>query len=522
MFTLLATSMMGIAGLHMRSLVRPKIRCTPFMEMNSESESLAALRRSYYANPEAVNDPIVYNSHSALHALRGSLLGMRSLPAMYSDFPLLPQSQHVLDVWQRPDAFNPALEPYIAMFESLLQTEEPWLYVHATTLNARRARAAGTLMRVVNTKRTSDGRLQVLVQGLGKMRILNETRSAPFPRADVQLQVDAEAILHAETAILADTSTQATNGTAEGAANIYRMCLASALARDSAWRTYDAAGFDDEANGGGIPGRLVPFNTTVGTPATHSFAEAAAVRAAAETRDAWSEAGAASASADDEYSWDGVCHGDWFMDVAEARAEEAAAEQERCMRNALLQERTDSMDRALSEIREVGIARLEELEMSCWIELDALLGRYAALNAQAPPDAQLETPRVPTELLDLLPHQVPPSLGPAAAWPDDFGLFRMRDLLRDASRAAGASVSSGAGLDPAYPSWRRAWRLSYALSVMLTPSVLQGRREAAAVESEREMATMLQELLEAASASDRLRLVIRRLRDQRMRLMSGM
>merc|ERR1719491_312000 len=72
-------------------------------------------------------------------------------------------------------------------------------------LEMGRARATGTLMRVANTKRTSDGRLQVLAQGMGRLRIVKQTRSEPFPRVNAQLLVDAEALLRAEST-LADTA----------------------------------------------------------------------------------------------------------------------------------------------------------------------------------------------------------------------------------------------------------------------------------------------------------------------------
>ena len=63
-----------------------------------------------------------------------------------------------------PHTTSPSLEPFITLFETLLRTPQPWYFAHATVREAGRARSAGTLMRVANTKRTADGRLQVLVE----------------------------------------------------------------------------------------------------------------------------------------------------------------------------------------------------------------------------------------------------------------------------------------------------------------------------------------------------------------------
>ena len=142
---------------------------SPDWKDEEEDDRRARLRRSY--SPLEERGP-VYNAQSALYAQRCELLGSyASLPVVYSSSPLLPYSQTVLDLWQRPGELSTALEPYIALFEALIQTPPPWYYAHATMLEAGRARATGTLMRVANTKRTSDGRLQVLVQVRVRVRV---------------------------------------------------------------------------------------------------------------------------------------------------------------------------------------------------------------------------------------------------------------------------------------------------------------------------------------------------------------
>lgn len=486
-------------------------------------EAVAALRRSYYRTDDGddggSSTTAIYNQHSSLHAQRAELLGMYScLPAVFSNFPLLPQSQSVLDVWQRPDAFSATLEPFITLFETLLQAPPPWYFAHATVREAGRARTVGTLMRVANTKRTSDGRLQVLVQGLGRLRILNETRSTPFPQVDAQLIVDAEALLRSEVRVGAPSARDGARQANPGTREFERLYLTEALARERSWWAHDAPGFRDED--GRMPGVLLPFNSSVSVEAARALADEQAARRVADARDAWSEVGAAAAATDDEYTWDGVCQ-DWFMDVAAAQEEEAAAEQARCARVAMLEQRPPALEAAIDELREIGLERVDELEVACWLELDALLSRYAALNAALPEDAQRETPRVPKELLGLLPHAVPTCLGPQGTarsnWPDDFNLFAMMRLL---------DGSGEARVDPAYPAWRRATRLSFALADVLAqihdaaPSEDDAgmRRPSAGREPSMTVAELLQEMLEAPSTSDRLRLALRRMREVRERL----
>ena len=150
-------------------------------------------------------------------------------------------------------------------------------------------------MRVVNTKRTPDGRLQVLVQGLGRLRLLNETRSEPFPKVDAQLLVDAEALVYAETALTNDG-----DDAAAAAGELGRLRTVSAVARELAWWRYDAAGFEDSE--GVMPGLLLRFNATAaaergGVEAVGTSAEEAASERVAEAKGAWSDVGAAAAAA---------------------------------------------------------------------------------------------------------------------------------------------------------------------------------------------------------------------------------
>jgi len=404
----------------------------------------------------------------------------------------------VLDVWQRPEAFSAALETFISLFETILQTPQPWYYAHATMLEPGRARKTATLMRIVNTKRTPDGRLQVLVQGMGRLRILNETQSEPFPRVDAQLLIDAEALLRAEVD-LADV--------AMGSREYSRLRTVNAVARERAWWAHDMAGFDDDT--GVMPGALLRFNASVDLAATRAFEAQEGELRLSEARAAWSDAGAQAAAADGEYSWDGVCP-DFFMDISAADAAEAEAEQQRCALVASLEELPSAATAALSALREIGSSRAEELEVACWVELGALLDQIASLNAALPMEAQLEAPRLRAELLGLLPHAMPPSLGATAQWPDDFRPLHMLALV---------DSESAMRVDPSYPAWRRAARLSFATADVLAQ--LHGASAGGSTTSTDEageLAELQQELLEAVGTSDRLRLILRRLREVRGRL----
>ena len=529
----------------------PRRAVSPRMSEDLEA-AVSRLRRSYYGTDLAVDDnsSAVYNQQSLLHTRRSELLGLYSgLPVLYSSSPLLPQSQTVLDVWQRPEAFSTALESYISMFESLLRTPQPWYFAQALAMGDGRARATGTLMRVVNTKRTSDGRLQVLVQGLGRLRILEEVRSEPFPRVDAQLMVDAEALLHAET-LVAPRTARGGDGDQQRAEHD-RLCLATALARERAWWACDAGGFED-AESGAMPGALVPFSATVGVTATRRRAEREALRSLHEARDAWDEGGATAAAGDAEYGWEGV--NDWFMELEAADTAEAAAEHARCARVATLARRPEALDAALSELREIGWrSRSAELEIASWAELDALLARYAAINAAAlaaHPEAVRETPRVCAELLALLPDNPRAAHGavPAAAatrWPDGFRLLELKELIAEEGAPLGvAAAGDGAegeagevgevgevgaegkeGEDGEYPAWRRGARLSFVLADVVSQVYGDGAcgvAEWIGAESRRVMAPpvaeVLQEMLEAPSTTVRLRLALRRMQEARRAL----
>ena len=520
--------------------------------------AVANLRRSYYRVDDAEDTGSAfgmaqYNHHSRLHAERAALLGMyASIPVVYSSHPLLPQSQTVIDAWQRPD-FDPALEPFILMFETLLRGAPPWEYAHVCTMGPGRARATGTLMRIVNTKRTADGRLQLLVQGVGVLRILEEASAAPFPRVHAQLTVDAEALLRADghvarrtppTSATApvtgrqcaddDDGTTQYDGASEGARSVARLRLASALASERAWWAYEAAGFDD--GDGRMPGTLVAFDRSACVRAVRVAAEARASRALCEARGAWSEAGAAAAAEDNAYSWTDA-GADWFLEVPASDAAEAALERRRCALVARLEGMAVAAHAEMDQIAHIGDERAEELERAIWIELDDLLRRYAARGAREAPTAnEVPTdraarddgrdatdgapphspPRLPAELLGLLPPSLLARDGArdtrrdgmrdrrALRWPRGCTLPRMAEL---------ADPLGEHRVDPRYPAWRRTRRLSFALD-----SVLAQLPNAA---GDHQHARRAQALLEAPSTTARLRIALRIIRDARQALTSS-
>ena len=418
--------------------------------------------------------------HSSLHAKRAQLLGMTSLPAIYADVPLLPQSQSVLDVWQRPGCL-----------QSGSRAIHPALRVLARDASALAVRARddagggqGSCSRHAHARRQHKAHIRRSAAGAGagpgKGTYPQRVRSEPFPRVDVQVQVDAEALVRAEVALSA--AEEAINlaavavPTAQMASRTTTWWLRTRTSGiDFAWRAlwrerewwHEAAGFDDAA-GGGMPGRLVPLNSSVAVGATHRQAESPAAHAVAEAKDAWSNAGATVAAEDDAYSWAGL--DDWFMDIAGAEAAEAEAEAERA-RVAALERRPPELTAALSEARDLGLSRPEELEIAIWVELDALLRSFATRNANLPPEEQRRRRGCRMGALALLPHRMPDSLGGRRQWPEGFQLYRMLEL---SSTFLGGEGGGGAGEEGARLASRRRTRHGGGLrgSAMHSPDVL--------------------------------------------------
>ena len=383
------------------------------------------------------------------------------------------------------------------------------------------------------------GRLQVLVQGLGRVRIVRATQATPFARVDAEMMVDAETVAAWEAqarAVLAgeqaspaiDKEAAGAASDAEGAAEpssryfgegatsgegrmagagdgggdeadggggggasgveadarkVMRLAMAGAAAAEEAWRTYDAAdGFDGD--GTTLPATVIPWNTSVGVEATRERAEGEGVRAMLAAIVRWEEEEASAAAAAAEamaYEWGPVMDGSFMceMEAVAADEAEAAAEQARAISRTRRERELAQLQAAVRQVGEVGEERAEELEVQCWVELDALLQAYA----QANPLLQRTTPRMPAELLGLLPHQLPGACG--KAWPEGFMLLNLLRLMGGVGGGGGGGGVGGSGDEASgiggggggeggggsgsarvsedYPSLRRASRLSFAL-----------------------------------------------------------
>ena len=227
---------------------------------------VAALKRLFY---RTANEAAVPEEASA--ALR---LGLHiDLPTCrWGTEPFLPHQQLLLNIFQ-PE--------YTHLFEALVATPRPWLYMHlhpggrdnldnpefalpSVSASDPGASAAappsaapldGTLMQVVSYRRLPDARLRLVVQGLGRATVLRGTQSTPYARADVQLLPDSEALMEAARrgrqwmlqsgvaeAFVAETGAAQLAEMSEieeiGALR-RRMVLAAAVAEETCWRAYE-------------------------------------------------------------------------------------------------------------------------------------------------------------------------------------------------------------------------------------------------------------------------------------------
>ena len=128
----------------------------------------------------------------------------RDLPIARFRFVLMPHQQAAFNI------FQPQL---VHMFETLLATPRPWLYVHALLPGGAdnlgnpeyalpglgeggaagpEATLQGVLVQVATAKRLPDARIVLTCQALGRAVVLRGTQALPYTRADVQLLPDAE------------------------------------------------------------------------------------------------------------------------------------------------------------------------------------------------------------------------------------------------------------------------------------------------------------------------------------------
>ena len=186
---------------------------------SSRNADVMAIKKLFYAAPSdkgsGAGAPSDTGSDAgeALEAVDTARLGLlHDLPLTRWNMVLLPHQQTVLNVFQ-PE--------YVHLFESLLSTKRPWLYMHVLLpggidnlanpeyalpglrdeSSGGRAGAKvtldGTLMQVVAVQRLPDARLALIVQGLRRAVIVRGTQRLPYARADVQALPDEEELLAA-------------------------------------------------------------------------------------------------------------------------------------------------------------------------------------------------------------------------------------------------------------------------------------------------------------------------------------
>ena len=186
---------------------------------------------------------------------------LRDVPIARFQMVLLPHQQAAFNI------FQPQL---VHMFEMLLATPKPWLYMHAwlpggadnlgnpeyalpglgeSGATGPKATLQGVLMQVATAKRMPDARIVLTVQALGRALVVRGTQDLPYSRADVQLLPDAEQLAAAARTGARwrrDGVASGAGGRAGGAGDcgedwLRRAVLAAAVAEEGRWRPYEFA-----------------------------------------------------------------------------------------------------------------------------------------------------------------------------------------------------------------------------------------------------------------------------------------
>lgn len=415
--------------------------------------NVASLKKLFYVESDGATPSA---SRRAADAALGVL---RDIPVARFRMPvLLPHQQTAFNI------FQPQL---VHLFETLMATEKPWLYLHThlpggvDNLGSPRyafpgmgmgpdedpdaagqeAVLHGSIMEVVAAERQADARIVLISQALGRAVVLRGTQALPFSRVDVQLLLDEEYLAAAARA--AQRLPQRSDG-----AQQRRVVLAAAVEEDRCWRAYEFAPVRLD-----VPGPLSLFA---------SFSPSALDACKSSASGAVS-AGVAAVDGDD----------DFVAECDELRASLAAA----CEAATQADEGTQAGEGALSE------------EVALWVELDTLLRTVAAQRSGVV--------QAPEQLLSLLPP------APRDGWPKDFVLQKLREDLHRPSREGGGELARDflPCCHQRYPAHRRAQRLSFAVWPLLSRSqpVLQRALEASSTMARLRMATAhMRELREQA------------------------
>ena len=495
---LVSLALTALTGALSLSLRLPSSRCRQRsrpVTLQLDPQRVDAIRRLFYVGTPASDDEVA------------------AQPGLIPDLPIarwsmifLPHQQTMLNV-HRPQ--------YTLMFETLLSTEPPWLYLHAQLpepsienlgneeyalpqeyggAHGPKASLIGTLMHVVDVERCKDGRLELLAQGIGRAAVLRETQSVPYARADVQWLPDAETLLSCEARRIDWNRSQFLGEAALdllGLSARKRLQMALALAEERSWRAYEhETTYPIQlAISSGMYPAFCPFDTSAAELAVRGapLALSAALEAAAAL-DGMQEGEPSSSHAE--------LGGGAAFTTSHARSAAVRRAFEAC--EAMLEVSDDAMQAEAESER-----ALQDLELQVWLELDGFLRRFAANRATLIGGTGAPAPK---QLLGLLP---PP---PESGWPDDFMLDTVAADLRKAATRRRSQTMLSYQNDPApfipahrhYPLRRRAQRLSYSIWIVLKEPGLD-----------------LQPLLDTESTTDRLRMVLLRLRELLAREESG-
>ena len=439
------------------------------------NQQLAALRKAFLS-PDATGVPSEEVDSQGMAGDVRKLGLLADTPLCRFSWCVLPHHQMTLNIWQ---------PQYTLMFSKLLGEPGPHYYAHvllpggADSLGqpgyelqpGSKAALTGTLMRIVYAQREADSRLAIVVQGLSRCVVVRPTQELPYSRGDVQILPDAESLIAA--------ARHASRLWATTMASMRRQMVAAVAAAESeALFAYDAVRLSIDSGG-----TLAPLNQFNDSTAAADVMKSALQQSALEKT-------LREASSVDVPS--GLFNGSMVLDALDA---------------AIAQVEDEDEDDATEEAE-----ALKLLELQCWIELDDLLQVLRALTVQTG-----STVPVPSQLLGLLP---PP---PSSGWPAGFELGKIAARMEqeyNKLREAEASVSDAEeGNEPRarsfvplhsdYPAHRRAERLSYVLFAIIGDQKI-------GVNSFN--GSPYQELLEAPSTADRLRLALRRLREIKGRL----
>jgi Lon protease-like protein len=110
-----------------------------------------------------------------------------------------------------------------------------YTYTHSQ-VGAKSAHLVGTLMRISSFTRRSDSRLLLVVQGLARVRVLEQTQVAPYSRATCQLLPDAEIVqAHYEAAA------KELGGGEDMEKWVHTVAHAAAVAGEMKWMEYEVS-----------------------------------------------------------------------------------------------------------------------------------------------------------------------------------------------------------------------------------------------------------------------------------------